>query len=64
MKRLGPMQHRLSAVTVDENEIGGLAARLLDEMRSGSRAIESDERFEIALSFHEGQTLGRIPQPA
>ena len=59
--RLGPMQHRLTAVTVDEAMIGRLAADLLNEMRSGKRPIESEERFEIALGFHEGQTLGDAP---
>ena len=32
--RLGPMQHRLAAVTVDEAMVGRLAADLLVEMRS------------------------------
>lgn len=59
--RIGPMQHRISAVTVDEAEIGRLAADILSEMRSGKRPLESDERFEIPLGFHEGQTLGEAP---
>jgi len=58
--RLGPMQHRLAAVTVDEAAVGRLAADLLSEMRSGRRLIEHDERFEIELGFHEGQTLGQV----
>ena len=58
--RLGPMQHRLTAVTVDEAMIGRLAAKLLDEMRSGHRLIDSDERIEIALGFSEGQTLQNV----
>jgi LacI family transcriptional regulator len=58
--RLGPMQHRLTAVTVDEAMVGRTAAELLSEMRSGRRLIEFDERFEIALGFHEGQTLGEV----
>lgn len=59
--RLGPMQHRLTAVTVDENAIGRQAADLLTQMRTGRRAIESDERIEIELGFHTGQTLGQPP---
>jgi DNA-binding LacI/PurR family transcriptional regulator len=59
--RLGPMQHRLTAVTVDENAIGRLAADLLAQMRTGRRSIESDERIEIELGFHTGQTLGQPP---
>jgi DNA-binding LacI/PurR family transcriptional regulator len=58
--RLGPMQHRLTAVTVDEAMVGRRAAELLSEMRCGRRIIELDERFEIALGFHEGQTLGEV----
>ena len=58
--RLGPMQHRLSAVTVDEAMVGRRAAELLGEMRSGRRSIEFDERSEIALGFHQGQTLGQL----
>ena len=56
--RLGAMQHRLAAVTVDEAEVGRMAAELLSEMRSGKRIIESDERMEIEMGFHEGETLG------
>ena len=59
--RLGPMQHRLTAVTVDENSIGRLAADLLAQMRTGRRSIESDERIEIELGFHTGQTLSQPP---
>lgn len=55
--RISPMQQRLTAVTVDEVAIGRLAAGLLDEMRHGKRAIQSDERFEITLGISEGQTV-------
>ena len=58
--RLGAMQHRLTAVTVDEAMIGRLAAKLLDEMRSGRRMIDSDERIEISLGFSEGRTLRQV----
>lgn len=58
--RLGPMQHQLTAVTVDEVMIGRRAAKLLDEMRAGRRPIASDERIEIPLGFSEGQTLKHV----
>ena len=58
--RLSPMQQRLTAVTVDEAALGRLAVGLLDEMRHGRRAIQSDERIEIALSVSEGKTVSRI----
>jgi hypothetical protein len=41
--------------------VGRRAADLLSDMRSGRRPIDLDERFEIALGFHEGQTLGEVP---
>lgn len=56
--RLGPTQHRLAVVTVDEGAIGRQAAQLLDEMRSGARPIDSDERIDVPFEFHAGQTLG------
>ncbi len=55
--RLSPMQQRLTAITVDEMAIGRLAAGLLDEMRHGRRAIQSDERIEIKLGVSEGQSV-------
>jgi DNA-binding LacI/PurR family transcriptional regulator len=58
--RLGPMQHRLTAVTADESLVGRTAANLLNEMRLGRRLIELDEAFEISLGFHEGQTLSEV----
>jgi DNA-binding LacI/PurR family transcriptional regulator len=58
--RVGPMQHRIAAVTVDEAKVGRIAANLLDEMRSGARPLEGDERTEIPLGFHEGQTLSEV----
>jgi GntR family transcriptional regulator, arabinose operon transcriptional repressor len=55
--RITPMQQRVTAVTVDEMEIGRRAADLLDDMRRGRRPIQSDEHFEIALGISEGQTV-------
>jgi GntR family transcriptional regulator of arabinose operon len=62
--RLGAMQNQLAAVTVEETMIGRFAADLLHEMRRGRRRIDSDERIEIALGFHEGQTLAAPPATA
>lgn len=56
--RFGPMQQRLTAVTVDEAAIGRLAVEMLNEMRNGRRPIEAEERIEIELSLSEGETLG------
>jgi DNA-binding LacI/PurR family transcriptional regulator len=53
-----PMSRRLSAVTVDETATGQLAARLLEEMISGRRALEDRETFSMPLGTHAGETLG------
>ena len=52
--RIGPMQQQLTAVTVDEMNLGKLAASLLHDMRSGKRPIESDDRIEIPLAMSRG----------
>jgi DNA-binding LacI/PurR family transcriptional regulator len=59
--RFGPMQQRLTSVTVDEEKIGRLAVELLNEMRAGRLPIESDDRIEIELGLSEGETLGDAP---
>ncbi len=58
--RSGPMQQRLTAVTVDEEKVGRTAVELLNEMRAGRRPIDSDERFEIELGLSDGETLGSV----
>ncbi len=58
-----PISRRLSAVTIDEAATSQLAARLLEEMASGKRAIEDRETFSVPLGRHEGETLGTAPKP-
>lgn len=58
--RLGAMQQRLTAVTVDEAEVGRLAVDLLWQMRQGRKPVESDDRIEVSLGMSDGQTLARI----
>jgi DNA-binding LacI/PurR family transcriptional regulator len=55
--RLGAMQQMMTAVTVDEMQLGKYAAELLEEMRRGKRPIEADDRREIPLAISKGQTL-------
>jgi DNA-binding LacI/PurR family transcriptional regulator len=59
--RLGAMQQRLTAVTVDEAELGRLAVDVLCQMCQGRKPIESDDRIEIPLDVSEGQSLGVAP---
>lgn len=58
--RIGPMQQQLTAVTVDEATLGQHAARLLNDMRTGKRSIESEDRIEIPLGLSEGITLAHF----
>ena len=58
MMRIGPMQQMLTAVTVDEMQLGKHAAEVLDEMRRGKRRMEVDDRVEIPLALSEGRTSG------
>ena len=58
--RIGAMQQQLTAVTVDETKLGELAAGLLNDMRSGKKQIESEERIEIPLGISVGMTLAQI----
>jgi LacI family transcriptional regulator len=56
--REGAMLERLTAVTVDEGELGRLAVKLLGEMRNGTRPLDDNEEFVMPLSLAEGGTLG------
>ena len=49
---------RISCIAVDEHEIGKRAAELLDEMRTGKRAIDSDEQIVFPVSMLPGETIG------
>lgn len=54
--------NKISRVAVDEREIGGCAARLLHEMRTGKRAIDDDEQVVFPISLYSGETLGPAPE--
>jgi GntR family transcriptional regulator, arabinose operon transcriptional repressor len=53
---------RLSAVTIDERDLGRQTALLLEQMRTGQRPFQSDECVLVPLGFSEGQTLGPAPK--
>lgn len=63
-QRRRALDQQLSAVTIDEQGVGQLAARLLSEMGNGRRPIDSSERFTAKLGFHAGRTLGPAPRAA
>jgi GntR family transcriptional regulator of arabinose operon len=52
------LSERISCIAVDEYAIGAKAAELLHEMRSGKRALDSDERIEFPVSLLQGETIG------
>ncbi len=56
--RQGAIIRRLKSVTLDGAEIGSQAARLLYEMRDGSRPLDNDEVIEMPLGLSDGETVG------
>jgi DNA-binding LacI/PurR family transcriptional regulator len=53
---------RMSAITIDENEVGRMAAKLLIGMARDRKLHVSQERQMIPLHRHQGQTLGPAPK--
>lgn len=53
---------RLCAITIDENEVGRMAAKLLIGMARDRKLRASQERHMIPLYRHQGQTLGPVPK--
>lgn len=60
--RDGAMRDRLTAITVDEAELGRRAVRLLCEMRSGERPLDDSEEFIMSLGLAMGGTLVPVPK--
>jgi len=58
--RDGALAQRIASVCVDEHEIGVCAARLLNEMRTGVRAIDNTEQIISPTSLFAGETLGSV----
>jgi GntR family transcriptional regulator of arabinose operon len=56
--REGAISRRLAAVTVDEEELGRNAARLLDEMRRREKSLNDSTEIFMPLSWVNGDTLG------
>jgi GntR family transcriptional regulator of arabinose operon len=52
---------RLSCIAVAEHEIGKRTAELLDEMRTGKRAIDNNEQIIFPVSMLPGETMGAAP---
>lgn len=56
--REGALTRRLAAVTVDEEELGRQAARLLHEMRRREKQLDDTTEIIMPLSWVDGETLG------
>jgi GntR family transcriptional regulator of arabinose operon len=56
--REGALTRRLSAVTVDEEELGQHAVRLLEQMRRREKPLNDATEILMPLSWAEGETLG------
>ena len=62
VSRSSPMMRRLTSATVDEVEIGRLAAQLLDQMRRGQIPMDNSVTHVAPIGLSDGQTLGQAPQ--
>ncbi|MBN2291375.1 MAG: LacI family DNA-binding transcriptional regulator [Pirellulales bacterium] len=52
---------KVTAITVDEAELGRKAALWLYEMHDGERAIDDAEEYVMPLGLSEGLTVGPVP---
>lgn len=57
------LAEQLSAVTVDEREVGQHAVDILSQMIEGKLPIEQEHRRVMELGFHEGSTIAK-PSPS
>ncbi len=59
--REGAITRRLTSVTVDEEELGRHAVRLLHEMRVRERPLDDGTEILLPLGLSGGETLGLAP---
>ncbi len=59
--REGALARRLSAVTVDEEELGRNAVKLLEQMRHRQKPLDDATEIVMPLSWAAGETLGHAP---
>lgn len=59
-KRGNTLARRLTAVTIDEARTAAMTVKLLDEMRRGARSINDDARFNVPLSFYNGESVAPV----
>jgi GntR family transcriptional regulator of arabinose operon len=61
ISRSTPMMRRLTSATIDEVQIGQMAAELLEKMGRGLLQIDSSETHVVPIGLSDGQTLGPVP---
>lgn len=62
--REGALTRRLSAVTVDEEELGRNAVKLLEQLRHREKPLDDATEILMPLSWAAGETLGPAPKLA
>ena len=55
--RTNALTRRLTSVTLDEDQAGHAAARLLEEMSNGRRPLDGQFQSSIPLQLYQGETL-------
>ncbi len=59
--REGALARRLTSVAVDEEELGRIAVKLLNQMGSGELPLNDQTEILMPLSISPGETLGPAP---
>ncbi len=59
-ERQGAITRRLNSVVVDGTDVGRQAARLINEMCCGQRAVHDTEEIQTPLYLSEGRSLGPV----
>ena len=62
--RENPITQTLTSVAIDETQVGNKAAHILEEMRSGKRALDNSDVISLPLSITRGTTTGEAPEVA
>jgi DNA-binding LacI/PurR family transcriptional regulator len=59
--RSGALTERLTSVTIDEEDLGRRAAKILQEMCDGQRPLGDAEKSYVPLGLAQGGTVGPAP---
>lgn len=58
--REGVLSQRLTAVTIDEMDLGRQAAQLVNQMQAGQQSFVEEKTVFVSLDFSRGQTLATL----